>query len=227
MDSKKTLIAIAILLVLGVGAYFATGKKSEPPTTNNPPPVSEDIKVKGVLVPGGVECQRLQTLDGTYYTISRNNLGDIKEGDQVEVTGKKAEVSFCQQDTTIDVEKIEKLSGTTSEAPTANPQVKSNNSGIIGSVTYGPVCPGPLREDDPKCDDQPYAATISIQNKSGVEITHVTSGKNGVFQVTLVPGEYILQPMSNNDHLNAQPVNVTVVPNQFSKVVIQFDSGIR
>lgn len=226
MGMRKVLTAIVAILLLGGVAYLVTQKPQSPAPKNNPPEdQSQEIVVKGVLVPGGVECQRLQTPDGTFYTIARNNLGtDLKEGDQVQITGTPAEVSFCQQDITLNVTKIEKLGSIT---PPADTEMQSNSSGITGTVTIGPTCPVVRDPPDPNCEDKPYQATIIVKTAAGKEITRVVSDKSGIFKVTLVPGEYILEPVSSERYPTAGPVPVTVEANKFTKVVIQFDSGIR
>jgi hypothetical protein len=229
MDTKNTLIAIVVLLLLGAGVYFASGKKTEAPAGQTPTGDNKEIIVKGVLVPGGVECQRLQTLDGTYYTISRSNLTtQIKEGDQVEVTGTPAEVSFCQQDITLNVTKIVKLGSSAGDPNNSqNFSIKSNNSGINGAVTYGPVCAVMPEPDEGQCSDKPYAATIIIRSTAGVDLTKVKSDENGVFQITLAPGDYVLHPVTEGQYPTAGDVPVTVEANKFAKVLIQYDSGIR
>jgi hypothetical protein len=226
MNTKNTLIAIALLLLLGAGVYFISGKKTEAPTTPNPSS-SNELTVKGVLVPGGVECQRLQTIEGTYYTLTRNSFGtDIKEGDQVEVTGTPAEVSFCQQDITLNVTKIEKLNtggqSNTTPNPSSNPATKSTNSGVSGTVMVSANCGTVPEPPSDTCDNKPYQATIIVKNVAGAEVTRVTSDISGIFQMTLVPGEYILHPVSGDPEPHAQDIPITVEANKFSKVVIVY-----
>lgn len=63
------------------------------------------IKVAGVLTDEGVECQALRGNDGQLYTLT-GDLGDFETGDRVRVIGTVAEVSICQQGTTIQVRSI-------------------------------------------------------------------------------------------------------------------------
>ena len=65
------------------------------------------ITVTGTLTDEGVTCQALRGDDGQLYTIG-GDLGKFTTGDRVTVTGTVAEVSICQQGTTIDVQKIKK-----------------------------------------------------------------------------------------------------------------------
>lgn len=58
------------------------------------------VCVRGALTDEGVECQAFRSTGGELYTL----LGDLKGfkiGDEVVVCGHIAEISFCQQGTTI------------------------------------------------------------------------------------------------------------------------------
>ena len=63
------------------------------------------IAVTGMLTDEGVECQALRGEDGVLYTLT-GNLGDFETGDRVRVVGKVAQVSICQQGTTLVVKNI-------------------------------------------------------------------------------------------------------------------------
>ena len=71
-------------------------------------PSTEDLVVIGTLTDEGVECQALRE-DGTndLYTFPRREA--YRPGDQVKVTGTKADVGFCMQGTEVRVASIEKL----------------------------------------------------------------------------------------------------------------------
>jgi hypothetical protein len=60
------------------------------------------VRITGTLTDAGVECQALETENGTVYTLT-GNLRDFEVGDRVRVVGKVAEVSICQQGTTLQV----------------------------------------------------------------------------------------------------------------------------
>lgn len=63
------------------------------------------VRVTGVLTDEGVECQALRAASGTLYTLA-GDTGAFRVGDRVEVRGAIAEISYCQQGTTINVEAI-------------------------------------------------------------------------------------------------------------------------
>jgi ribosomal protein L19 len=61
------------------------------------------VRVEGVLTDEGVECPALRGDDGQLYTLNRSAVEGFEIGDRVRVVGKVAEISFCQQGTTLDV----------------------------------------------------------------------------------------------------------------------------
>ena len=101
-------------------------------------------------------------------------------------------------------------------------------SGIEGQVLIGPTCPV-LREGTP-CLDQPYQATIAVWNAERTEKVHTfTTDEDGRFRVPLAPGEYYIDPQSPNPGVPPTPIpqTVTVPPDRFVQITIQYDSGIR
>lgn len=65
------------------------------------------LVVTGVLTNEGVECPALRTDNGRLYTLAGSTSG-FSAGDRVRVRGSRAEMSICQQGTTINVSKIER-----------------------------------------------------------------------------------------------------------------------
>ncbi len=63
------------------------------------------VHLRGTLVEGGVECQAFRAEDGQLYTLT-GDLQGFKTGDKVRITGTVAEISTCQQGTTIAVRDI-------------------------------------------------------------------------------------------------------------------------
>ncbi len=66
---------------------------------------NDSVTITGMLTSEGVECQAMRSIDGKLYTLA----GDTKRlgpGAPVQVTGKIARVSICQQGTTIEVRRI-------------------------------------------------------------------------------------------------------------------------
>ncbi len=107
-------------------------------------------------------------------------------------------------------------------------QDPSLTSGIEGQVLIGPTCPV-LREGTP-CPDQPYQATIAVWNAERTQKVHTfTTYEDGRFRLPLTPGEYYIDPQPPNPGVPPTPITqtVTVPPDRFAQITIEYDSGIR
>ncbi len=109
----------------------------------------------------------------------------------------------------------------------ANP-TPTPTSGIIGIVTQGPMCPGPVRVGDNSCPNQPYQATIIVLDANNAQVAQIRTDSNGVFQLNLAPGTYTLHPLPGNNPLpRAADQVVEVSPDQYIQVSIVYDTGMR
>jgi hypothetical protein len=99
----------------------------------------------------------------------------------------------------------------------------ATDSGITGTVTYGPTCPVE-QMGAPPCET-PYATQI-IVSRVGKAVTTVNSGKDGRFRVSLAPGTYTLSAKSTGVG-GMQPQEVVVYAHSFTSVNLTVDSGIR
>ena len=101
-------------------------------------------------------------------------------------------------------------------------------SGIEGQVLIGPTCPV-LREGTP-CRDQPYQATIAVWNAERTEkVRTFTTDEDGRFRLPLAPSVYYIdpQPPMQGAPPIGIPQTVTVPPDRFVQITIEYDSGIR
>jgi hypothetical protein len=99
------------------------------------------------------------------------------------------------------------------------------DSGVRGKVLYGPTCP--VERQGEQCV-RPYDATLHIRRL----LTHrlvatVRSGDDGHFRVRLAPGRYVIEPVSKKPYPHAAPLTVVVKRHRFTRVTINYDSGIR
>lgn len=100
----------------------------------------------------------------------------------------------------------------------------SSDSGITGTVTVGPTCPGPSNATNPQSCTAPLAVELVIADAAGGnEVARTSSDDAGEYTVDLAPGSYRITP----DRPGAAPVNVTVSPHSYSKLDILLDSGVR
>lgn len=112
-----TLYAIAARVGVGLAELMAANAGIDPyalrigdvirlPGEGRGGPEDGRLEVTGILTREGVECPALRGMDGRLYTLA-GELGRFQPGDRVRVHGSEAQVSFCQQGTTIDVSRIE------------------------------------------------------------------------------------------------------------------------
>ena len=67
------------------------------------------VALDGTMTDEGVECPTMRTDDGTLYSLAlRTPQNQIFPGQKIHVEGTVAQISICQQGTTIEVDKLEK-----------------------------------------------------------------------------------------------------------------------
>lgn len=99
------------------------------------------------------------------------------------------------------------------------------DSGLSGQVSIGPLCP--VVQVGVDCPDKPYQASFTVLTTDRKEITHFRSDANGIFEIALPPGDYILRPESPNSLPFAPEQLFSVVAGQFTRLIVIYDSGIR
>jgi hypothetical protein len=98
-------------------------------------------------------------------------------------------------------------------------------SGIGGQVLIGPMCP--VVQQGQECPDQTYQATLTVKSPSGVQIVQFQTDAQGLFQVPLVPGEYILHPESPNGITFAGDQSFVVETGKYTQLTVHYDSDVR
>jgi hypothetical protein len=112
------------------------------------------------------------------------------------------------------------------ERVSPSPTAVTITSGIRGIVLLGPTCAAQPIDASPCVT--PYAARLVILDANGDPVATVSSGSDGRFEVKIAPGDYVIQPESGPDGVpSSSPQSVTVVPDEFVEVEIDFDTGIR
>lgn len=108
--------------------------------------------------------------------------------------------------------------------------IVARESGIRGTISKGPICPVLDPSTVLKCQEEPlYQATVIVKDEQGAkEITRFTSNVYGQFRVALDPGTYLLNPLPGGDSRPfARPETVVVLPDQFTDILIGYDTGLR
>jgi hypothetical protein len=98
---------------------------------------------------------------------------------------------------------------------------------VKGQTIIGPMCPVVRIGQD--CPDQAYQANLTVRTPEGQDVMRFDTGVDGKFRVNLPPGDYILHPESlEAGHMVvAADVPFTVLPDEFTNIIVAFDSGIR
>lgn len=101
------------------------------------------------------------------------------------------------------------------------------NSGVTGKVLVGPMCPVTIEGQE--CPDQPYQATLTVNNLEGRKIVQFQTDEQGNFRIPLAPGAYILHPETPKDAPLpfAEEQRFTVQQGEYARLIVQYDSGIR
>lgn len=110
----------------------------------NRKPQRKTVAFAGRMADVGIECPTVRTKDGTLYALSGG--GDrFDEGDLVRVEGTVAEVSYCQQGTTIAVSHISRLGNDADDDGRDNLKKVHRVEGTL--TNEGVECPA-LRAED-------------------------------------------------------------------------------
>lgn len=104
--------------------------------------------------------------------------------------------------------------------------VNAAETGIRGTVLWGPVKPGPARMG--QSDEAPLSATFNVLSAER-KVAQFRSGKNGKFEIILPAGEYTIVPDKSTPMPSPwrQKKAVTVPDDGFVTVTLRFDTGMR
>jgi hypothetical protein len=98
------------------------------------------------------------------------------------------------------------------------------HSGIVGQVFLTGYCPA-IRPGL-NCSPRPLPSTVEVRSERGRVIGQFTTDDQAMFRVELRPGDYLLFAVDPPMGLSP-PVEVTVVPGQFTELAAYFDAGVR
>jgi hypothetical protein len=105
--------------------------------------------------------------------------------------------------------------------------VHQTDTGVKGVVTIGPTCPVE-RPGDPNCRDKPYRATMKIvRARGGALVKKFSSQADGHFTVHVDAGRYVIEKTGRAVLPSLRPIAVTVTHHRFTRVSVQYDSGLR
>ena len=104
--------------------------------------------------------------------------------------------------------------------------VNAAETGIRGTVLWGPVKPGPSRLG--QSDEAPLRATFLVHS-AGRKVAQFKSDAKGNFEVLLPAGDYVIVPDKSTPMPapQNQKKSVTVPADGFAVVTLRFDTGMR
>jgi len=103
------------------------------------------------------------------------------------------------------------------------------NSGIRGVVMLGPTCPVMREPPDPGCNDKPYQTSITVFRAGDMlhALAFAKSGADGTFEVSLPPGEYVVDAKGEATLPYCSQTSATVSSSSYTEIVVSCDTGIR
>jgi len=111
---------------------------------------------------------------------------------------------------------------TTSTCPMATPIA----SGVAGTISLSPACPGPERPG--VACKAPYAgAHLQLAARDGAIIATAESDARGSFRLPARPGRYQLRVDVTGLYPRCEPIAAAVQQQKFTRVSIRCDSGMR
>jgi hypothetical protein len=108
----------------------------------------------------------------------------------------------------------------------ATTPVNAAETGVRGTVLWGPVQPGPARAG--QADEEPFRGSFIVL-QAGRKAALFESDDQGNFEVMLPPGEYTIVPDKSTPipFAERQKTAVTVPEDGFADVTLRFDTGMR
>ena len=95
--------------VFALPMFLACAAADQPQRSDATVPADGNLTITGTVTDEGVECPAVRTDAKELYTIAGGDRDQLRPGVRVRVTGTIAEISFCQQGTTINATKVEVL----------------------------------------------------------------------------------------------------------------------
>lgn len=104
--------------------------------------------------------------------------------------------------------------------------VSAAQTGVRGTVLWGPVKPGPARVG--QSDEAPFRAAFIVFSAER-QVARFKSDKKGNFEVLLPAGDYTIVPDKSTPvpAPQNQIKKVTVPVDGFAEVTLRFDTGMR
>lgn len=110
-------------------------------------------------------------------------------------------------------------------APGATPAPPG--SGVTGTVSQTPACPGPQRIDQGPCVAPVGAVRVQLRKASGQVMASATSAADGSFTLHAPAGRYLLHADIDGAYPRCEDAVVTIRKGRLSQAELRCDSGMR
>lgn len=108
----------------------------------------------------------------------------------------------------------------------ANPTAARMVTGVAGSVTLSPGCPGP-QVSERNCDQVYRNKVIELLDNHGAVVANTTTSNDGAFSMQAPAGQYTLQVVKQGLYPRCPASPVTIVTGTMVQAALACDSGIR
>ena len=102
----------------------------------------------------------------------------------------------------------------------------ASQSGVAGTVTVSPSCPGPQRLDE-ECASALGGVQVRLADRNGRMVGVAQTSAKGEFEIAAPPGTYQLEVAIEGRLPRCPPTSVEITGGKKSAVRISCDSGMR
>lgn len=100
-------------------------------------------------------------------------------------------------------------------------------SGVTGTLSLAPACPGPQRIDQDACVAPVGAAQVHLRKASGEVAASAVSAADGSFTLHAPPGRYRLHAESGGLYPRCEDAAVIIRKGRMARAELRCDSGMR
>ncbi len=104
--------------------------------------------------------------------------------------------------------------------------VRPGGSGVTGTVTVSPGCPGPVRPGK-DCVAPLADAPVQLLNREGKSVAQTRTAADGSFRLQAPAGRYKLHMPIESLYPRCEPVPVQIRSGRWTEVKLGCDSGMR
>jgi hypothetical protein len=100
-------------------------------------------------------------------------------------------------------------------------------SGVTGTLSQAPACPGPQRVDQEACVAPVGGAKVQLLRSEGEVAASAVSAADGSFTLYASPGRYRLRAEVEGLYPRCEDIAVTIRKGRMARAELRCDSGMR